>query len=129
MKKKILSLVVLTSGMLACASAHRASSVEGAPPDAPVLTIEVTAQKYRFDPSEIRVKRGTVVRLILQSRDVKHGIKIPHYRIDRDIYDKEEIMVTVVKFYAREVGTYDFRCSSFCGFGHWRMKGKIIVEE
>jgi len=34
----------------------------------------------------------------------------------------------VLDFVAQVPGTYDFKCAKFCGFGHDKMKGKLIVE-
>ena len=112
-------LTLLAFGLLSCASAQKVVPLESVPPDAPAQTIEVTAQKYHFTPEEIRVMRGTVVRLVLQSLDAEHGIAIPRYGQG----------TVTVEFYAREPGIYDFHCSNFCGLGHWGMDGKVIVEK
>lgn len=127
-QKSHLMLSILLCALLACASAQKASLMEKAPPGAPVQTVEVTAQKYRFTPEEVRVKRGAVVRLVLRSLDTGHGISIPHFGIDVDIPRKGGGDATV-ELYAREAGTYAFHCSNFCGMGHFGMKGKLIVEE
>jgi heme/copper-type cytochrome/quinol oxidase subunit 2 len=34
----------------------------------------------------------------------------------------------VVDFMAQEPGTYEFKCTKFCGFGHDKMKGTLIVD-
>jgi heme/copper-type cytochrome/quinol oxidase subunit 2 len=34
----------------------------------------------------------------------------------------------MLDFIAQVPGTYDFKCAKFCGFGHDRMKGKLVVE-
>ena len=31
-------------------------------------------------------------------------------------------------FTATKAGTYEFRCANFCGMGHGKMKGQIIVS-
>ena len=116
---------VLLSG---CTSTPQVPPLEGAPPNAPVETIEITARKYAFTPDTIRVKQGTIVRLALRSLDTAHGIKIGRYGIDKDIPKKGKGSVTV-EFYARKPGVYDFHCSNICGLGHFGMDGKLIVEE
>ncbi len=35
---------------------------------------------------------------------------------------------TLVEFIADKVGEFDFACSVFCGSGHGRMKGKLVVK-
>ena len=124
MAKVLCALLVL--GVLCCAG--RVPTLGDVPLGVPVQTVEVTAEKYRFKPSEIRVTQGTVVRLVFRSLDIKHGVKIGRYGIDRDIPRKGQGSVSI-EFYAREPGTYKFHCSKFCGLGHPWMKGKLIVEE
>lgn len=41
-----------------------------------VQVITVTAKKYEFDPSPIRVKQGTKVRLNITATDHAHGFEI-----------------------------------------------------
>ena len=39
------------------------------------------------------------------------------------------IEAATIEFTADKAGTFPFQCSNFCGFGHGKMKGKLIVEE
>lgn len=93
--------------------------------DAPVQKIYMTAKKYEFTPEVVRIKQGAHAILEIESLDVTHGFKIVHYGINVKIPAKRKV---IVEFYARKPKTYPFRCSKFCGFGHFKMKGKIIVE-
>ena len=113
--------------ILSCATTKSVQPLEGIPPNAPAKTIEMTAEKYDFTPPEIRIKAGTLVKLVISSNDRKHGIEIKRYGIKQEIPAKEEGAVTV-EFYAREKGEYKFKCSEFCGLGHLWMGGRIIVE-
>ena len=124
----LVGLIAALGAVTGCASVNRVAPRANVPVDAVVRTFEVTASKYRFDPEEIRVKRGTVVRLNLRSLDTEHGIAIPRYGIDRDIPEHGKGSITV-EFYAREMGSYSFHCSNFCGLGHFGMKGQLVVEE
>ena len=47
--------------------------------DQSVQTIEVTAKKYDFTPSLIRVKQGATVRLKITASDRTHGFRIDIY--------------------------------------------------
>jgi len=96
-----------------------------APAEETVQEIRVSAKKYEFTPSEIRVQTGQRVRLILTAEDRTHGIEIKELKIKEKILKGKE---TVVEFLAPAPGTYEFKCASFCGFGHGRMKGRLIVE-
>ena len=46
---------------------------------AQVKVIEMTAKKYDYTPSEIRVKKGTRVQLKIRAIDRTHGFKIALY--------------------------------------------------
>jgi cytochrome c oxidase subunit 2 len=88
---------------------------------------EVTASRYRFEPSRIEVTRGDVVELVLRSADTEHGLAIKAYKVKVKIPKGGEAVG--VSFVASEVGTFPFSCSEFCGFGHRRMKGELVVAE
>ncbi|MGB9068109.1 MAG: cupredoxin domain-containing protein [Candidatus Acidiferrales bacterium] len=116
----------------------------GAPnPDTTLKTIEVSAKKYEFTPSEIHVKAGERVRLTVPSVDEPQGIQLTLYpdgSKDKTIvglkFDHPEDNGKVEKnvdqeldFIAEKPGTYEFRCAKVCGMHHGKMKGQIIVEE
>ena len=123
MKYKILLLCFfILSG---CAAVQKDKFLKGMPPDAPVQNIHMTAKRFEFSPAEFRVNHGTHVILEIESLDVTHGFKIGKYEINATIPEKEKV---TVEFYAREPGTYPFKCSHFCGAGHFGMNGKLIVE-
>jgi cytochrome c oxidase subunit II len=110
--------------------------------DAKTKTIEVSAKKYEFSPAEIRVARSTHAELKVHSVDDTHGVKLdvyPEGAKDKGtpglVFDHPDQNGKVSKgndqvldFVAQTPGTYDFKCAKFCGFGHNKMKGKLIVE-
>ncbi|HEY2460499.1 MAG TPA: cupredoxin domain-containing protein [Candidatus Acidoferrum sp.] len=110
--------------------------------DSNTKVIELSAKKYEFNPTEIRVPKGTKVELHVHSVDETHGAKLEIYPEGAKksgapglVFDhpEENGKVSkdadqVLKFTAQEPGTYDFKCAKLCGFGHGRMKGKLIVE-
>ena len=107
-----------------------------------VQVIEVTAKKYEYTPSPIRVKLGAKVQLKITSLDKTHGFKINLYpdgsdtkgdpglifSSKEDCFKIEKGTTTVVQFEARTPGTYSFHCCNRCGIGHGGMKGQLIVE-
>src|SRR6266852_1253686 len=107
-----------------------------------VQVIEMTAKKYEYSPSPLRVKRGAKVQLRITALDRTHGFKInlnPDgsdqksnpgliFSSNEDCYKLEKGIPTVVQFEARTPGTYSFHCCNRCGLGHGGMKGQLIVE-
>ena len=89
------------------------------------VEIMVMAKKYEFDPSSIRVPKNTHVRLVITSLDHDHGIKIEAFHIDKKLPKGEPV---TVEFDTTDPGTFPFECSKFCGLGHKKMKGELVVE-
>ena len=94
-------------------------------PKGPVHEIRMTAKKYKYTPKEIHVREGERVRLIIKALDRKHGFQIKELGIKTVLEKGKE---TVVEFVAARAGKFKFKCSVRCGWGHFRMKGKLIVE-
>lgn len=108
----------------------------------PPQVIEISAKKYEFTPNEIHVRKGTHVEIRVHSEDATHGVKLDPYpegATDKKtpglIFDQPDEngkvkkgTDQVVDFVAQEAGTYDFKCAKFCGLGHDKMKGKLIVD-
>ena len=117
--------VVLFACMLAVALAFCLAAQEAAPAGPP-REIQMTAKKYEFSPSTLSVKKGERVRLIITALDKDHGIKIEALGIEQIL---KKGVPTTVEFAADKAGEFPFQCSKFCGFGHGKMKGKLIVEE
>ncbi len=91
-----------------------------------VREIHVTAKKYEFSPKEIKVHQGDHVKLLITALDHEHGFKVEAFHIDQLLKKGAR---TTVEFVADRAGTFPFECSHFCGFGHKRMKGTLVVEE
>ncbi len=90
-----------------------------------VREIRMTARKYRFDPKEIRVREGERVRLLITALDRRHGFEIKALGINSVLEKGKE---TVVEFVPKRAGKFRFKCSVRCGWLHFWMKGKLIVE-
>ena len=95
-----------------------------APSPEPV-EIQITAKKYEFSPSTVHVKQGDHVKLIITSEDRDHGIQIEAYQIKEKLPKNKPV---TIEFTADKTGTFPFKCSVFCGMGHGKMKGELIVE-
>ena len=95
------------------------------PPSEVPTGLKMTAQKYGFSPNTIKVKRGDRVRLAISATDREHGFKLEAFHIEQKLPKSETV---TVEFTADHVGTFPFQCSRFCGIGHSKMKGQLVVE-
>ena len=88
--------------------------------------IEIVASKYSFSPSEITLKKGEPVILVLSSEDVTHGLKVKELDIKVEVKKghPEEIPITPT-----QVGRFEGKCAHFCGKGHGSMTLAINVVE
>ena len=73
---------------------------------------------------DIYVPVDTKVVIRLMSQDVLHSFFIPNFRLKQDAVPGMEIPVW---FEAQETGSYDLICAELCGWGHYKMAGKIHV--
>jgi cytochrome c oxidase subunit 2 len=63
--------------------------------------------------------------LDLKSKDVLHSFFLPNLRVKQDAVPGSTIPVW---FRAKKTGTYDLVCAELCGWGHYKMKGRLTVE-
>lgn len=89
--------------------------------------ITVTAKKYEFQPSRVELKAGEPVEITFQSEDTKHGFECKELKLEKVVFDKET--PATVTLTPEKAGTYEFKCAKFCGMGHSKMKGEIVVAE
>lgn len=132
----LIAATLILSGGAAPTHAYRIPSPES------VQTIDVTAKKYEFDPSTIRVKQGTRVKLKIHAIDHAHGFRISEmpdgvdtkgnpglvFASAQDCTKIEEGKSETVEFVAQRSGRYPFRCCVHCGWHHRGMMGELIVE-
>jgi|RhiMethySRZTD1v2_1073278.scaffolds.fasta_scaffold742980_2 cytochrome c oxidase subunit 2 len=107
-------------------AAAAASSQEPTPaPAGEARKISVTAKKYEFTPSKIELKVGEPVEITFEALDTTHGFTCKELGIDKVVFEKGK--TETVKLTPEKAGTYEFKCAKFCGFGHSKMKGEIVV--
>lgn len=98
---------------------HATAGAQAAP-----QRIEITAHRFAFSPSEITVKKGQPVVLVLKSADVAHGIRF------RDLNVSVRVKAggtAEVEFTPTATGDFIGHCYVFCGSGHGRMKISLHV--
>jgi cytochrome c oxidase subunit 2 len=114
-------LVVATMGLAAGPGAQQG-------PVPPEQVVEVTAERFAFQPSEIRATAGTTLKIVLKSDDTTHGFRIKGEGVNVAIPKRGRGTVTA-SFTPSKPGRYTFECSRVCGAGHSFMRGTIVVSE
>ncbi|HSC28935.1 MAG TPA: cupredoxin domain-containing protein [Vicinamibacterales bacterium] len=113
----------------ACAAVVGASAWRSAAAaQAETRVVEISAERFSFTPSQIRVTAGGRLEIRLRSDDTDHGFRI----LDTDInviIPKRGKGTATVTLEALKPGRYTFECSKLCGAGHSFMRGVIIVTE
>ncbi len=69
-------------------------------------------------------RSGKPVVLSMTSEDVIHSLFLPALRIKQDVLPGR---YTYLWFTADTPGTYMLECAEFCGTGHSRMTGRIVI--
>jgi cytochrome c oxidase subunit 2 len=79
-----------------------------------------------FTVNDLHVPKGEDVVIIIKSQDVLHSFFLPNLRVKQDVVPG---MKQAVWFRALEEGSFDIVCAELCGWGHYKMKGRITVED
>ena len=114
----VLALVVLAACLAGAAVAAR----QAASSDYHEFTM--TAKDSGFEPSMITVKKGEKVRLIITATDCEHEFRLDAFEIIQVLKKGDP---EIIEFTATKAGTFEFRCSVYCGKGHGKMRGKLVV--
>ncbi|MCH8121212.1 MAG: hypothetical protein IIC00_16000 [Planctomycetes bacterium] len=108
------------------------------------VDLTITARKYAFEPSVIKVNRGDRISINLITKDVTHGFYMEGYDIDAKVQPgdspeysklllrhpskKDDFQeVDRIEFIADKTGKFRYRCSVTCGYMHPFMLGEMIV--
>lgn len=97
-----------------------------AAPQSTPRRIEITASRFSYSPSEITLKQGEAVVLALTSTDVTHGLVVKDLGVKTELKKNQTEEVT---FTPDKAGTFQGKCSHFCGKGHGSMILTINVVE
>jgi cytochrome c oxidase subunit 2 len=94
-------------------------------PDAP-RRIEVSVKKFGYTPSEITLKKGEPVVLVVTTEDVSHGLKFKELGLDTKVAKGKP---GELSFTPDKAGDFVGHCSVFCGSGHGTMTLTLHVTE
>ena len=107
-------------------------------------TAEVTGRQFNWDvrypgpddilytpddiirtDGDLHIPVGEEILLTITSKDVLHSLFLPNMRMKQDVVPG---MDQSMWFKATETGEYDIVCAELCGWGHYKMKGRLTVE-
>ena len=74
--------------------------------------------------NELYVRLNRPVRMIMRADDVLHSFFVPAFRVKQDLMPGR---YTQLWFTPTKIGTFDIFCAEYCGTGHSKMLGKVIV--
>ena len=78
----------------------------------------------RREINELHVPVNTPIQLTMTSEDVIHSFFVPQFRVKKDVLPGR---YTTLWFEATKTGTFNLFCAEYCGTGHSRMTGKVVV--
>ncbi|MEZ6058083.1 MAG: cytochrome c oxidase subunit II transmembrane domain-containing protein [Planctomycetaceae bacterium] len=78
-----------------------------------------------YDVNELHLPSGMPVVIELRSQDVQHSFFVPELRIKQDAVPG---LVIPVWFDAPQSASYSLTCAELCGWGHYKMKAKVVME-
>jgi cytochrome c oxidase subunit II len=121
MKRSCFVGAVFTAIVLCASILGHASDAQASP-----RRIEISAKRFAFTPSEITLKQGQPVELVLKSEDVAHGFRCRELNIDLKV---SKGGTTEAHFTPDKAGDFVAHCAVFCGSGHGQMAITIHVVE
>jgi cytochrome c oxidase subunit 2 len=87
--------------------------------------IPIVARKFVFLPNEIVLKVGEPVVLEFTAPEILMGFNLPGFKLRSDLVPGQ---VTRLRLTPDRAGSFPFLCDVFCGDGHERMSGTLIVS-
>ena len=91
-----------------------------------VRTVNIEAGSFYYDPKEITVKKGEVVRIVLTAKDMMHNFNLDEFSVESATVKAGE--TTTFEFTPDKVGEFEY----YCSVGQHRANGQVgtlIVEE
>ncbi len=79
-----------------------------------------------IDSDEMHLPLDKPVKVLLRSIDVLHDFYVPQFRAKMDMVPG---MITYFWLTPTRTGSFDVLCFELCGFGHYAMRGTVVVEE
>ena len=118
--KRVLLAIAILSLVPACVIYPIAHS-QAAP-----RRVEIHAKRFGFTPSEVTMKKGEPVLLVLTSDDVSHGLRFRELNVNLKAPKGGSAQA---QFTPKVTGDFVGHCSVFCGSGHGSMALTLHVVE
>ena len=117
------SFVIASALVMLCGSSQATPMPQGITP----RIIEITAERFEFWPSQVKVAEGEEVELRIRSDDTMHGFRLVGTSTNLMI-PKRGKGYAVARFTGTQPGRYTFECNRMCGAGHNFMRGELVVR-
>ncbi len=78
-----------------------------------------------YTVNDLHLPVGEKAVIAIKSMDVLHSFFLPNVRVKQDVVPG---MKQYVWFTPTKEGMYDIVCAELCGWGHYKMKGRMTVE-
>jgi cytochrome c oxidase subunit 2 len=75
--------------------------------------------------NDLHLPVGEQIMLHIKSEDVLHSFFLPNLRMKQDVIPG---MLQRMWFQANRTGSFDIVCAELCGWGHYKMKGRVTFE-
>ncbi|MFM7040526.1 MAG: cytochrome c oxidase subunit II [Planctomycetaceae bacterium] len=75
--------------------------------------------------NEVHVPAVQPTMINLRTQDVQHAFFVPRLRVKQDAVPG---LIIPVWFEIEQAGEYELLCAELCGWGHYKMKARIIAE-
>ncbi|HVX03026.1 MAG TPA: hypothetical protein VHA09_07715 [Nitrososphaera sp.] len=107
--------------------------LDHAPPDAKI--IKVTGQQWFWtfehedgtkEIGQLHLIKGVPYKFEITSRDVNHEFNVPDYTL---LIDAIAGKINTLWVVPDQAGEFLIQCREYCGFSHYQMRAKLIVEE
>jgi cytochrome c oxidase subunit 2 len=81
-----------------------------------------------LDINDLHIPVDEEIVLVIKSEDVLHSFFLPNFRVKQDVVPgmKQKVWFKAVK--GSEGRSYDLVCAELCGWGHYKMKGRLTVD-
>lgn len=78
-----------------------------------------------YSVNDLHIPVDEEVVIAIKSEDVLHSFFLPNLRIKQDVVPG---MKQFVWFRANQSGIFDVVCAELCGWGHYKMRGRMTIE-